>query len=136
MGKKRRLLDEYQFPGVSPAIGNTGEPKGDSLFSQRGKINLSPFFFMMSPELKLMQILKSGALYFALTFGAGFVLGSIRVLWAVPRFGEKTAELMETPIMFVVIILTARWVVRNFAVPPTPSRRLAVGFVAFALLRY
>lgn len=45
-----------------------------------------------------MQILKAGALYFALAFGAGFVLGTIRVLWAVPRFGERTAELMETPI--------------------------------------
>jgi len=29
-----------------------------------------------------MQILKAGILYFALVFGAGFVLGSIRILWA------------------------------------------------------
>jgi hypothetical protein len=70
-----------------------------------------------------MPILKAGVLYFALAFGAGFVLGSIRVLWAVPIFGARTAELMETPIMFVVIALAARWTVRYLAVPPTPYRK-------------
>ena len=54
------------------------------------------------------QILKAGTLYFALAFGAGFVLGSIRVLWVVPRLGERTAELMETPIMLVVTVFAAR----------------------------
>ena len=48
-----------------------------------------------------MQILKAGVLYFALVFGAGFVLGPIRILWVVPRFGTSMAELMETPIMFM-----------------------------------
>jgi hypothetical protein len=55
-----------------------------------------------------MQLRTAGALYFALAFGAGFVLGTIRVLWVVPRVGERTAELMETPIMLVVIMLAAR----------------------------
>lgn len=81
-----------------------------------------------------MQILKAGVLYFALALGAGFVLGSIRILWAVPTFGTRAAELMETPIMFVVVILAARWTVRHLAVPPTASRRLGVGFVALGLL--
>lgn len=76
----------------------------------------------------------AGALYFALVFGAGFVLGPIRILWAVPRFGERTAELMETPIMLVVIILAARWIGRHLAVPPAPSIRLGVGLVALGLL--
>lgn len=48
-----------------------------------------------------MEILKAGALYFAFVFGAGFLLGGIRVPLLVPRFGERTAELMEMPIMFV-----------------------------------
>jgi hypothetical protein len=43
-----------------------------------------------------MQILKAGLLYFALVFGAGFVLGAVRVLWIVSRFGARAAELMET----------------------------------------
>lgn len=81
-----------------------------------------------------MQILKAGAGYFALVFGAGFVLGSIRVLWVVPRFGERTAELMETPLMLVVTILAARWITRRLGVPTTRSARLGVGFVALGLL--
>jgi hypothetical protein len=66
-----------------------------------------------------MQILKAGVLYFTFTFGAGFVLGTIRILWVVPNFGTRTAELMETPIMLVVIIFAARWIVRRSGVLPT-----------------
>jgi len=81
-----------------------------------------------------MQILKAGLLYFALVFGAGFVLGPIRILWVVPRFGTRIGELMETPIMFAITIAAARWVVRRLAVPSIPSRRLGMGGVALSLL--
>ena len=81
-----------------------------------------------------MQILKAGLLYFALVFGAGFVLGPIRILWVVPRFGTRIGELMEAPIMFVITIAAARWVVRRLAVPSIPSRRLGMGCVALSLL--
>ena len=81
-----------------------------------------------------MRILKAGTLYFALVFGVGFVLGTIRTLWVVPRFGTRMAELMETPIMFVVTILAARWIVRRLAVPPKPSRRLGMGCVGLGLM--
>jgi len=81
-----------------------------------------------------MQILKAGVLYFALVFGVGFVLGAIRILWVVPRFGARTAELMETPIMFVVTIVAARWVVRRLAVPPKPSNRLGMGCIGLGLM--
>jgi hypothetical protein len=81
-----------------------------------------------------MQILKTATLYFALVFGAGFVLGPIRILWAVPRFGERTAELMEMPIMFVVIVLAARWTCRRLAVPSVSTQRVGMGVVALVLL--
>ena len=81
-----------------------------------------------------MRTLKAGALYFALVFGAGFVLGPIRILWAVPRFGTRMAELMETPIMFVVTLVAARWIVRRLALPSAASIRLGMGCVALGLL--
>ena len=81
-----------------------------------------------------MQILKAGALYFALVFAAGFVLGPIRILLLVPRFGERTAELLEQPVMLVVMIFAARWVVGRLAVPPKPSARLGMGVVALVFL--
>jgi hypothetical protein len=81
-----------------------------------------------------MQVLKPGVIYFALVFGAGFVLGALRISWVVPRFGTRIAELMEMPIMFVVTILAARWIIRRLTVPPTPSRRLGMGCVALGLM--
>ncbi len=62
------------------------------------------------------------------------MLGPIRILWAVPRFGARMAELMETPIMLVVIIVAARWIAQRLALPPTISSRLGMGCVALALL--
>ena len=82
----------------------------------------------------MKEILKAGVLYFALVFAAGFVLGIIRTLWAVPRLGVRAAELMEAPIMLGVSILAARWVVRRAGIPPLPSRRLAIGCIALALM--
>jgi hypothetical protein len=81
-----------------------------------------------------MQITKAGVLYFALVFGAGFVLGTIRTLWVVPRLGTRTSELVETPIMLVVTILAAKWVVRRLAVPFKLSNRLGMGCLALALM--
>lgn len=87
-----------------------------------------------SPSSAATQLLKAGGLYFALVFATGFVLGTIRVLWTVPRFGERRAELLEEPLMLVAVILAARWTVRRLAVPPAPLIRLAVGLIALALL--
>jgi hypothetical protein len=81
----------------------------------------------------MMQILKAGILYFVIVFGAGFVLGPIRILWVVPRFGTRLAELMETPILFVVILLAARSIVRRLFLPSTTSGRLGMGSVALGL---
>jgi hypothetical protein len=81
-----------------------------------------------------MQILKAGALYFALVFCAGFALGTVRVLWMVPRFGARTAELMEAPVMLAVTIVAAGWVVRRLALPSLWTARLGMGCIALALL--
>jgi hypothetical protein len=81
-----------------------------------------------------LQILKAGVLYFALVFGTGFVIGSFRILWVVPRFGTRIAELMEAPIMFVVIIVAVRWIVRRLALPYIVSIRLSMGCIALGLL--
>jgi len=79
-------------------------------------------------------IIKTGLAYFALVFGAGFVLGSVRVPFLVPRLGERTAELIETPFMLVVVLLAAMFVARRFALPAATSARLAVGFLALGLM--
>lgn len=79
------------------------------------------------------QVLKAGAAYFGLVFGAGFLLGCIRVPLLVPRLGERVAELLEMPIQLVVIVFAARCVVRRFGVPADAMARLGVGLVALGL---
>jgi hypothetical protein len=81
-----------------------------------------------------MQILEAGVLYFAVVFAAGFVLGTVRTLWVVPCVGARKAELMEAPIMLVVTILVARWIVMRLAVPAVASARLGMGCIALLLL--
>jgi len=81
-----------------------------------------------------MQILKAGVLYFAVVFGAGFILGLVRILWVSPRLGTRMAALLEIPVMLAIAIVTARWIVRRLAVPPTPSSRLGMGGIALSLL--
>jgi hypothetical protein len=78
--------------------------------------------------------LKPGLAYFALVFTAGFALGSIRVPFLVPRLGERTAELIETPFMFVAIVFAARSVIARFHVPATLAARASMGIVALLLL--
>jgi hypothetical protein len=73
-------------------------------------------------------------MYFALVFGAGFALGSFRVPFLVPRIGERIAELIEMPFMLVVVWLSARFIIRRFALPTATSVRLGVGMVALGLL--
>jgi hypothetical protein len=90
---------------------------------------------MVSVEIRqLVQILKAGLLYFAIVFGMGFVFGAIRTVWIVPRVGTRLAELMETPIMLMVTIVAARWIVLHLAIPSTPSARLGMGGTALCLL--
>ena len=81
-----------------------------------------------------IQILRAALVYFLIVFAAGFVLGVVRVVFVVPRVGTRVAELAEVPIMFVVIMLAARWIVRRFHLPPSLPPRLGVGLGALALM--
>jgi hypothetical protein len=69
------------------------------------------------------QLIKAGLSYFTLVFGAGFVLGALRVTLLVPRLGERMAELSEMPLMFAVIVFAARFVIRRFTVPSSIAVR-------------
>jgi uncharacterized membrane protein len=81
-----------------------------------------------------METLKAGFLYFLSVFAAGFVLGAVRVLWIAPQVGTRVAEMIEVPVMLVVIIVAARWIVRRFRHPPSIPRRVAAGLIALGLI--
>ena len=82
----------------------------------------------------MLRVLKAALFYFAIAFGVGFVLGTIRTLWLLPRLGARSAELLEMPVMLVVIMAAARLVVRKQSLPSTKSARLAVGCIGLVLM--
>ena len=82
----------------------------------------------------MSRTLRAGVTYFALVFGAGFLLGMVRVPLLVPRLGERWAELAEMPVMAAVIVLAAGHVLRRFPEVRTRTQSAAVGRVALCLL--
>lgn len=81
-----------------------------------------------------MRILQTAVLYFLLVFSAGFVLGTGRVLFLVPLLGERTAELLEMPLMLIVIVSAARWTVRHRLDDRRLISTFSVGFIAMGLV--
>jgi hypothetical protein len=59
-----------------------------------------------------MRIAAAAALYFAIVFGVGFLLGPIRVLWLEPRVGPLLAVLCEAPFLLAAMAVGARWAPR------------------------
>ena len=80
------------------------------------------------------RTIKAGMTYFSLVFAAGFVLGSIRVPFLVPRLGERAAELIEMPFMFAVVLVSARFIIKRFNLPANALPRLGAGLLALGLL--
>lgn len=78
----------------------------------------------------MARILKLSWLYFCLIFGAGFVLGPMRVLFLEPRLGERTAQLLEMPVMLLVIWLAAGWLIQRSAQNLSSKGLLGFGLLA------
>ena len=81
----------------------------------------------------MQQAVKAGLAYFALVFGAGFLLGPVRILMLQPRFGETVATAIEMPILIVVMVFAARMSLRRFTVPARWTSWLTMGGIALAL---
>jgi hypothetical protein len=65
---------------------------------------------MLEPAQAAIRIAAAALLYFGIVFGAGLLLGPIRVLWLEPRVGPVIAVACETPFLLAAMLLAARWV--------------------------
>jgi hypothetical protein len=81
-----------------------------------------------------MREVKAGAIYFLIVFAIGWLLGPIRQLWVVPRFGQLTGLLLEAPLMLLAMIISAQWILRRLEIPYAFGRRLTIGVIALAIL--
>ena len=77
---------------------------------------------------------KAGMTYFAIVFAAGFLLGTLRVLFIIPRLGETVAVALELPIILALSWVACRWVTARLDVPGTWIVRIMMGSFAFAVL--
>lgn len=84
----------------------------------------------------ILLALRAGLFYFVVVFSTGFALGIIRILWAVPHFGIRAAELMEMPFMLIVMVGATAWIIRRWAVLSDLPVRLGMGLTALGLLLF
>ncbi|KAK0639750.1 hypothetical protein B0T16DRAFT_423678 [Cercophora newfieldiana] len=73
--------------------------------------------------LHARQIISSSLLYTLLVFSGGFLCGCIRVPFLEPLLGQRTAQLLEMPVMAMVIWRSARVVVRRMSFRPKGQKQ-------------
>jgi hypothetical protein len=81
----------------------------------------------------MRRVAAAAALYFAIVYGVGFVLGPVRVLWLEPRLGATLAVLCEAPLLLLAIVLAARRVPRRMGLGGDPVALWGMGVAALAL---
>ena len=74
----------------------------------------------------MKRALIAASAYFVALFALGFVLGTIRVIFVVPRFGELAATIAEVPVMLAAAYFACRWAIHRWQVPPATAVRLAM----------
>lgn len=85
-------------------------------------------------DARLASAVRGGAIYFALVFVLGFVLGTIRTLFLEGRVGALTAAVIELPFMLGAAWVICGYVLRRIALRSATLDRMIMGATAFLLL--
>ena len=81
-----------------------------------------------------MPIALTAGAYLAIVFATGFALGVVRTLSVARWLGERSAELVELPLMVAASYLAARFVMARTGRGLAPGGAALAGLVALALL--
>ncbi len=82
----------------------------------------------------MKRALVAGAVYFAMLFALGFVVGTFRVMLVAPRLGEIAATALELPVMLAASWIVCGRTIRLWRVPAAAASRALMGVWAFVLL--
>ena len=78
--------------------------------------------------------LKLSLIYFLLVFAAGFLLGTLRILFLLPVMSARYAELLEMPIMLCVIYFSAKMITSKTSPENKDRDHLLIGALALLFL--
>lgn len=92
------------------------------------------FWHYTGYEHRCMSPWLAAVTYFALVFGAGFILGTLRIILVAPKVGAVAATLIELPAMLAASWCVARVLMRRLRSPRRTSDAVIVGWIAFGLL--
>ena len=123
------LLDEWLQRSLPGRQADVADLVADAIGATIGA------WIALPVALRLLQApawMRAAAVYFALVFGAGFLLGVVRVPLLEPIIGAQPAQLAEMPLMALVIVLAARWVVHRNEGRLSARGCLAAGLLASA----
>ncbi len=84
--------------------------------------------------LTMIRCIKMAVVYFAIVFATGFAFGVLRVMFFEPHLGIRRAQLLEMPLMFAVMVLTAVRLFRRGKDQYSPAELFAIGGLALGLL--
>lgn len=82
----------------------------------------------------MSSLFRAALAYAALTFAAGFVLGTLRTFLIAPLAGPVLAVAIELPLMLALSWAACRFTLRRIAVKAAAPPRLAMGAVALLIL--
>ena len=82
----------------------------------------------------MKRALIASTAFFLALFALGLALGTIRVIFIAPRFGQLAAVFAEVPIMLFAAFFACRWAVGHWQVPSTIAIRWAMVVWFLALL--
>lgn len=83
---------------------------------------------------EITTALKAGLLYFTGIFALGFILGTIRTIFLVPRMGILAGVIIEVPIMLTASWFLCKKLINRFNITKESADLLLFGGSAFALL--
>lgn len=79
------------------------------------------------------RVLFAAAIYFAIVFAAGMLLGPVRVLWIEPWLGPALAVLCEAPFLIAAMVFGARIAPATAVLRVGWQGRLSMGLLALVM---
>jgi hypothetical protein len=126
---RKRNAAKVAIREIAPGLGSFLVGQASLEGARPGNLQGKRRFSSMSAA----RIIPAAIAFFALVFGAGFALGTIRVVLLQPYFGASASRLLELPFMIVICYLAARFITRRIG-PATRNQWLLIGLMAFVFL--